>query len=218
MLILLTGQPGSPQDWPSAGRLAHLMNAFVAAHLGPAVIVVVPDATGGPSPTRCASTPIRAAWAVGAVVGFADSSAFDSVAAVACSVAFGAAAAVGTAVAVAGSVTAADESVAAAALPVVLPLTVLFDFAPVVPLTVVPLTVLPLTVLPLTVLPLTVLPLTVLPLTAGVTVTVTVGFLTVFFLVAASVSVPVKRRANSMPEKIPSLKKNRDCFSRATSL
>ena len=68
----------------------------------------------------------------------------------------------------------------------------LFVFAPVVPLTVVPLTVLPLTVLPLTVLPLTVLPLTVvpltvLPLTAGVTVTVTVGFLTVFFLVAASV-------------------------------
>lgn len=47
VLILLSGQPGSPQDWPSAGRLAHLMDAFAATHRGLAPVVVVPDATGG---------------------------------------------------------------------------------------------------------------------------------------------------------------------------
>lgn len=46
VLVLIAGQPGGPQDWVFAGRLAAIMNSFAAAHDGLAPIVVVPDVTG----------------------------------------------------------------------------------------------------------------------------------------------------------------------------
>jgi S-formylglutathione hydrolase FrmB len=46
VLVLIPGQPGGPQDWLLAGRLAAVMDAFAAAHDGLAPIVVVPDVTG----------------------------------------------------------------------------------------------------------------------------------------------------------------------------
>lgn len=48
MVVLLTGQPGTPQDWIGAGRLVTIMNAFASTHAGFAPIVVIPDPTGGP--------------------------------------------------------------------------------------------------------------------------------------------------------------------------
>lgn len=46
VLVLLSGQPGSPQDWLAAGRLARTMDSFAAAHGGLAPITVVADGTG----------------------------------------------------------------------------------------------------------------------------------------------------------------------------
>jgi S-formylglutathione hydrolase FrmB len=46
VLVLIAGQPGGPQDWVFAGRLAAVMDAFAAAHQGLAPVVVVPDVTG----------------------------------------------------------------------------------------------------------------------------------------------------------------------------
>ncbi|TGD88357.1 esterase [Mycolicibacterium sp. CH28] len=48
VLVLLTGQPGTPQDWISAGKLPRIMDTFAHAHRGLAPVVVVPDPTGGP--------------------------------------------------------------------------------------------------------------------------------------------------------------------------
>jgi S-formylglutathione hydrolase FrmB len=48
VLVMIAGQPGGPQDWLTAGNLAHVMDGFAAAHAGLAPIVVVPDATGAP--------------------------------------------------------------------------------------------------------------------------------------------------------------------------
>lgn len=46
VLVLLSGQPGMPQDWLSAGKLARTMDRFAKAHHGLGPVVVVPDATG----------------------------------------------------------------------------------------------------------------------------------------------------------------------------
>ncbi|SDD45218.1 alpha/beta hydrolase [Rhodococcus tukisamuensis] len=46
VLVLLAGQPGSPQDWLAGGKLVQTMNTFAAAHGGLAPVVVVADATG----------------------------------------------------------------------------------------------------------------------------------------------------------------------------
>ncbi|MCE0763715.1 esterase family protein [Pseudonocardia kujensis] len=46
VLELVAGQPGGPEDWLLAGRLAEVMDSFAAAHAGLAPVVVVPDATG----------------------------------------------------------------------------------------------------------------------------------------------------------------------------
>jgi S-formylglutathione hydrolase FrmB len=48
VLVLIPGQPGGPEDWLLAGRLARVMDAFAAAHDGLAPVVVVPDVTGSP--------------------------------------------------------------------------------------------------------------------------------------------------------------------------
>ncbi len=46
VLILLSGQPGSPRDWFDGGRLAQVMDTFATAHAGLAPVVVVPDLLG----------------------------------------------------------------------------------------------------------------------------------------------------------------------------
>ncbi|WP_040800984.1 alpha/beta hydrolase [Nocardia higoensis] len=47
VLVLLAGQPGSPEDWLVGGRLVQTMDAYAAEHDGLTPIVVVPDGTGG---------------------------------------------------------------------------------------------------------------------------------------------------------------------------
>ncbi len=46
VLVLLAGQPGDPDNWVSAGRLAAIMNGFAALHHGLAPVVVMADDTG----------------------------------------------------------------------------------------------------------------------------------------------------------------------------
>lgn len=46
VLLLLPGQPGSPQDWLVGGRLAATMDSFAREHQGLAPVVVVADGTG----------------------------------------------------------------------------------------------------------------------------------------------------------------------------
>jgi S-formylglutathione hydrolase FrmB len=46
VLVMIAGQPGGPQDWLVAGKLAPIVDAFAAAHGGLAPVIVVPDATG----------------------------------------------------------------------------------------------------------------------------------------------------------------------------
>jgi len=48
VLMLLSGQPGSPANVILAGKVPEIMNAFAAAHHGLAPIVVVPDQLGAP--------------------------------------------------------------------------------------------------------------------------------------------------------------------------
>jgi enterochelin esterase-like enzyme len=46
VLVLLSGQPGSPHDWFEAGELARHLDAYAQRHHGLAPIVVVPDQLG----------------------------------------------------------------------------------------------------------------------------------------------------------------------------
>lgn len=46
VLVLLAGQPGSPQDWLVGGTLTETMDTFAAQHDGLAPVVVVADGTG----------------------------------------------------------------------------------------------------------------------------------------------------------------------------
>jgi len=48
VLVLLSGQPGSPDDWLNGGKLATRLDAFAAAHNGLAPVVVMPDHLGNP--------------------------------------------------------------------------------------------------------------------------------------------------------------------------
>ncbi len=48
VLIMLSGQPGSPSNVFSSGQLASIFDAFAAAHGGLAPIVVAPDQLGAP--------------------------------------------------------------------------------------------------------------------------------------------------------------------------
>lgn len=45
VLVLIHGQPGSPNDWLVGGDLAAMMDAFAAEHAGLAPVVVMPDAS-----------------------------------------------------------------------------------------------------------------------------------------------------------------------------
>jgi len=46
VLVLLSGQPGSPNDWIASGGLPAIMDSFAAAHQGLAPVVVLPDYLG----------------------------------------------------------------------------------------------------------------------------------------------------------------------------
>ncbi|MCJ0901995.1 esterase family protein [Rhodococcus sp. ARC_M6] len=46
VLVLMAGQPGSPQDWLQGGKLTATMDSFAHQHDGLAPIVVLADATG----------------------------------------------------------------------------------------------------------------------------------------------------------------------------
>lgn len=46
VLVLMAGQPGSPDDWLVGGRLPQTMDQYAGAHEGLSPIVVVADATG----------------------------------------------------------------------------------------------------------------------------------------------------------------------------
>ncbi|MBT2384946.1 esterase family protein [Streptomyces sp. ISL-11] len=46
VVVLMAGQPGSPEDWINSGRLVDMMNAFATAHRGLAPVVVVVDPIG----------------------------------------------------------------------------------------------------------------------------------------------------------------------------
>ncbi|MFV8176846.1 alpha/beta hydrolase [Mycolicibacterium peregrinum] len=48
VLILVPGQPGSPQDWLRGGKLVQTFDEFAKAHRGLAPVVVVVDGTGSP--------------------------------------------------------------------------------------------------------------------------------------------------------------------------
>jgi enterochelin esterase-like enzyme len=55
----LSGQPGSPQDPFTAGRLAAMLDAWAAGHAGVAPIVVVPDQLGAPNRNpMCVDSPL----------------------------------------------------------------------------------------------------------------------------------------------------------------
>lgn len=45
VLVLIHGQPGSPNDWLVGGQLLQMMDTFAAAHAGLAPVVVMPDAS-----------------------------------------------------------------------------------------------------------------------------------------------------------------------------
>ncbi|GAA1354175.1 alpha/beta hydrolase [Falsarthrobacter nasiphocae] len=46
VLILLTGQPGNPNQWLGPGNIAKIMDSYASAHKGLAPVVVMPDVTG----------------------------------------------------------------------------------------------------------------------------------------------------------------------------
>ncbi|MGI5238519.1 alpha/beta hydrolase [Dactylosporangium sp. CA-139066] len=46
VLVLLSGQPGSPRDWIDGGRVDQVMDRFARDHDGLAPLVVIPDALG----------------------------------------------------------------------------------------------------------------------------------------------------------------------------
>ncbi|PSJ27799.1 esterase [Streptosporangium nondiastaticum] len=46
VVVLMAGQPGSPDDWINSGRLVDMMNAFAGEHRGLAPVVVVVDPLG----------------------------------------------------------------------------------------------------------------------------------------------------------------------------
>ncbi len=46
VIVLMAGQPGSPDDWINSGRLVEMMNSFAADHHGLAPVVVVADPLG----------------------------------------------------------------------------------------------------------------------------------------------------------------------------
>jgi S-formylglutathione hydrolase FrmB/energy-converting hydrogenase Eha subunit A len=63
VLVLLSGQPGAPQDWLESGELARRADAYAAAHGGLAPVVVLPDHLGDPlANPLCVDSPLGNAF------------------------------------------------------------------------------------------------------------------------------------------------------------
>lgn len=63
VLVLLSGQPGAPDDWLTSGRLAERADAYAAAHDGLAPVVVLPDHLGDPlANPLCVDSPLGHAF------------------------------------------------------------------------------------------------------------------------------------------------------------
>jgi enterochelin esterase-like enzyme len=59
VMVMLSGQPGAPDDLFVKGGLAHTLDAYAAAHKGLAPIVVVPDQLGAPEKNpMCVDSPL----------------------------------------------------------------------------------------------------------------------------------------------------------------
>lgn len=59
VVIMMSGQPGSPDDVFTSGRLAQIFDTYAAAHHGYAPIVVVPDQLGSPDQNpMCVDSPL----------------------------------------------------------------------------------------------------------------------------------------------------------------
>ena len=59
VVIMMSGQPGSPDNVFSSGRLSEIFDAYAAAHHGYAPIIVVPDQLGGSSKNpMCIDSPL----------------------------------------------------------------------------------------------------------------------------------------------------------------
>jgi S-formylglutathione hydrolase FrmB len=59
VMVMLSGQPGAPDDLFVKGGLAHTLDAYAAAHKGLAPIVVVPDQLGSPEKNpMCVDSPL----------------------------------------------------------------------------------------------------------------------------------------------------------------
>lgn len=62
VLVLIHGQPGSPNDWLISGRIAEMMDDFASRHAGLAPVVVMPDASNDSNPNwpLCMDTSVSA--------------------------------------------------------------------------------------------------------------------------------------------------------------
>ncbi|WP_106190779.1 alpha/beta hydrolase [Umezawaea tangerina] len=59
VLVLLSGQPGTPRDWIDAGELVRHLDAYARAHKGLAPVVVVPDQLGSTTANpMCLDSPL----------------------------------------------------------------------------------------------------------------------------------------------------------------
>ncbi|WNV88394.1 alpha/beta hydrolase-fold protein [Umezawaea sp. Da 62-37] len=59
VLVLLSGQPGTPRDWFDGGELKRHLDAYARAHRGLAPVVVVPDQLGGTTANpMCLDSPL----------------------------------------------------------------------------------------------------------------------------------------------------------------
>ncbi|OMH36646.1 alpha/beta hydrolase family protein [Tersicoccus sp. Bi-70] len=62
VLVLVSGQPGSPMSWANTGEIRATIDTFAARHHGLAPVVVIPDPLGSPyNNTMCMNTPLGAA-------------------------------------------------------------------------------------------------------------------------------------------------------------
>lgn len=63
VLVLLSGQPGGPDDWLTSGELAQRADAYAAAHDGLAPVIVMPDHLGDPlANPLCVDSPLGNAF------------------------------------------------------------------------------------------------------------------------------------------------------------
>lgn len=63
VLMMLSGQPGSPDDWLTSGELAQRADAYAAEHDGLAPVIVLPDHLGDPlANPLCVDSPLGNAF------------------------------------------------------------------------------------------------------------------------------------------------------------